>query len=272
MPDNSWVVMVEYEGGPPEEEDRYVYLSYAPETGETVTAPLQMPADGDDRWRDDPLALSADYQHSLRDVITSSREQSSGSIPVYSLADGTQRSVDLRELTGDIRLEPLQVVFDGTDPNTLHVGAADGSVWSVDLAAQTATKSDVTITNPTRPDPESDRLFPWQFAADGSGAIVERTTTDDEFEDTTHLAGTEALPHEEREQLPDLPVHLDRVVRTDDGMIMGFVVEGDDTRVLRAYRIPADAGPSGDWERLEASSPLPGAADHRVRVVRPASS
>lgn len=159
------------------------------------------------------------------------------------------------------------MIFDGTDPNTLHVGTLDGSVWTVDVVSESATKSDTAIKDPALHG-EDDALN-WRFTEDGSGAIVERSDENAEFADDTHLPGIEELDHDQRQKFPELPGYQDITVRTDSGQVLAFGIGSDNPRFLRAYRYPADAAPSADWKRLEPSSPLPNGDDHEVAAVRP---
>ncbi|MDT0310249.1 hypothetical protein RM780_25325 [Streptomyces sp. DSM 44917] len=259
MPEGAWLVTVAYNV-----EDEYTrdygFVSYVPETGEAITSPLVMHDEGMD-WEPEPLGVSADLQTVLRSVELNDEERASGAIPLYSLADGSEQAVDLRGIINNAQIQPLQVIFDGTDPDILHVGCADGSVWRVNITAETASRSAETITSA-----ELGRLNSWSFAEDGSGRIVGSEDPDDESD----LPGADQLDYRETGQLPDLP-GAGAEVQTDDGTVWAFGVDtSSSATMLRGYRLPAGAD---TWELTELSSPISleqGGESSRVRFARPA--
>lgn len=258
---DAWVIAWDWnqEVGSAPEDDGLVYVSYVPETGETQASayfpdPVVNPDASPNYDEDAALTTSVDYRWSILTTEPSDNEQETGIVQVYSLPDGAPREVDLRAITRDISFEPMRMSFAADDPNVLHVLASDGTVWAIDIADETASPTSTTATL-TGDDPGDS----WTFTPDGSGELFKPYDADGNWLDRPpHFSGAEELSSDEEDELPELPDHPEMVIRTADDTVWAFVPEerSEAEQVLRAYRLPADAG--AGWERMEASTPIPG--------------
>lgn len=244
VPDGAWLIALEVVQNrrDPLDDEQRVFLSYQPETGAAtyrILPPDTKESGGttDDQstgtpGQDAELQVSADYQRSVRAVGTTGSERQSGTVTVFTLATGAAQKLDLRQITGDIRLEPRRVVFDPKDPDMLRVLAADKKIWTVNVATQKATEAGTTTINP------DDAWFD-----PATGDVTQGLDGKDR-----PIPGGVVLDSDK--DYPDLPGSLPDYIKTDDGTVWAFAEEGTGSlaaQQLRVYKLPPGAA---DWTLL----------------------
>lgn len=128
-----WLVGITAIGGSDAEKTETTYVTFDPTTGGTrkVALPAVTAASTDPAMT--PLLVSGDRHWAIPDLEITRRQEQSGQVKVYSLADGSPRDLDLQALGGG-DLRPIAWAFDPRKPATLHIVDARYRVWSLELA------------------------------------------------------------------------------------------------------------------------------------------
>lgn len=137
----AWLLGFTTAGGADGETTTPTYVRYDPDTGQasvTTLPPVKAPNVTE---AESALLVSADHKWAIPDTGLSKAETDSGKVTVHSLDGGAALELDLRALTQDPAFKPLGWAFDPVKATTLRVVGDKGTVWVVDVAARTATKS-----------------------------------------------------------------------------------------------------------------------------------
>jgi hypothetical protein len=138
--DGDWLLRFTTAEGADGEQARSVYVRYNPTTGEASARSLPALIASDASQDEQVLLVSADHTRAVQDTSIPKAERQSGKLTIYSVADDTTETLDIRAITGQPDLRALAWAFDPVDPNVLRVVDAARGVWKVDLAAHSATK------------------------------------------------------------------------------------------------------------------------------------
>ena len=134
-----WLLRFNAEGGTEGELTKAVYVRYTPSTGATTVHALPGLNAPDTSSGSQALLVSSDQRFALLDAAFTPGDRRRGRLRLYSLADGPNRVVDLRALTGVADLTPVGAVFDPAGAELVTMVDSARRVWKLDLVAGRAT-------------------------------------------------------------------------------------------------------------------------------------
>lgn len=135
-----WLLRFTTAEGTDGERSRGVLVRYNPTTGAATARALPVMNATDASQDEEALLVSADHTRAIPDTSVPRAEAATGRLVLYSVADDSSQTLDLRALTGRPHLEPVGWAFDPTAPDVLRIVDSGLTVWKVDLAAGSATQ------------------------------------------------------------------------------------------------------------------------------------
>jgi hypothetical protein len=243
--DGDWVLRFSTAGGVDGEKVGAVYVRYNPTTGAAAVRKLPALTATDASTDEEALLVSADHAWAIQDTGVPKSQASTGKLLLYSVSSDETKTLDIRALTGKPDLRATGWAFDPAVANVLRVVDADHAVWTVDLAAQTASQAG---TLPNR----DGWIFGNGFDKNTGEPYIESIDSDQ-----TEPAGngdTDTSPVQREDGtlvrydgqelggLPQPPCGFGGGFRFDDGTTWMFCA---DTPSISAYRIAKDGT---SWE------------------------
>jgi len=146
--EGNWLLGMTTAGGADAESSSTVYLTYNPSTGETTRREIP-PVKGPSATPEQAaLLVSADRAWAVPDTSISHDEERSGLLKVYSLADGTAKTINIRDRAGQEDVDPIGWAFDPARADTLRVVDTKNRVWAVNVAGGKATQESKLPSGP----------------------------------------------------------------------------------------------------------------------------
>lgn len=268
LADGPWLLRFNAEAGGEGALLRAVYITITPSTGATTVRGLPALSDPDTYSDASAVLVSGDQTLALLDARVQRADARKGLVRVYSTTAELDRTVDVRQLTGEPDLVPVGAAFDPGKPQLLRVVDNARRVWELDLVAGTGTRDgdlpsrsgwifangfDKNSGVPYIEDPASESTLP---EGNGLGDIrpVARRGGQVRIDD-----GTE-YPEE-----PPLPCGFAGAFVTEGGTVWLFCA---DTARITTYRLAEGAGA---WEKVgkESGPIVPGSAAELPVVLPP---
>jgi hypothetical protein len=135
-----WLLRFTTAQGAAGEQSRAVLVRFNPTTGAAVARSLPTMSATDASQDQEALLVSADHTRAIPDTSVPAAEAATGKLVVYSVADDTSETVDIRALTGKPDLKAVGWAFDPESADVLRVVDSGLGVWKLDLAAKSATQ------------------------------------------------------------------------------------------------------------------------------------
>ena len=263
----AWLLRFGTAGGADGERSGAVYVSYDPETGKASARRVPGVVAADASQDEQVLLVSAGHHWAIADTRVPRSQGRAGRVLLYSVADDTTETLDMRAVAGDASLTPVAAAFDPTDDHMLRVVDKRRGVWKVDLAARSATREEVlpkragwifgngfdkTTGEPYIESIDSFRTDPAGNGDDDTRPVERQGGTLLRY-DGTDVAG-----------LPKAPCGFAGGFRDDDGAWLFCA----DTPSIAAYRLSGDGQ---SWQAYGTPSPriVPGAAVEMTFALPP---
>jgi hypothetical protein len=137
--EGSWLLGMTSAGGADGETTSTTYLTFDPSTGKATARRLPGVPASSAGPEQAALLVSSDRLWAIPDTQIRGSDGKSGRLSLYSLSDGTEKVIDIRDRTGRNDVEAIGWAFDPARAETLRVVDTKDRVWAVDVAGGKAT-------------------------------------------------------------------------------------------------------------------------------------